>query len=43
MIKRFADLGTEARFTTPQGFFEIMRRQADTWIPVIRAANIKLE
>jgi tripartite-type tricarboxylate transporter receptor subunit TctC len=43
VIKRFADLGTEARFTSPQAFFEIMRLQADTWIPVIRAANIKLE
>jgi tripartite-type tricarboxylate transporter receptor subunit TctC len=43
VIKRFADLGTEARFTAPQAFFEIMRTQADTWIPVIRKANIKLE
>jgi tripartite-type tricarboxylate transporter receptor subunit TctC len=43
VIKRFADLGTEARFTTPQAFFEIMRTQADTWISVIRKANIKLE
>lgn len=43
VIKRFADLGTEARFTSPQAFFEIMRTQADTWIPVIRKANIKLE
>ncbi|CAN5892852.1 tripartite tricarboxylate transporter substrate binding protein [soil metagenome] len=43
VVQRFAELGTEARFTTPQAFFEIMRRQADTWIPVIRVANIKLE
>jgi tripartite-type tricarboxylate transporter receptor subunit TctC len=43
VIKRFADLGTEARFTSPSAFFEIMRLQAETWIPVIRAANIRLE
>ncbi len=43
VIKRFAELGTDARFTTPQAFFEIMRTQADTWIPVIRNANLKLE
>jgi tripartite-type tricarboxylate transporter receptor subunit TctC len=43
VIKRFADLGTEARFTSPQAFFEIMRLQADTWIPVIHKANIKPE
>jgi tripartite-type tricarboxylate transporter receptor subunit TctC len=43
VIRRFDDLGTEARFTTPEAFFEIMRAQADTWIPVIRKANLKLE
>ena len=43
VIRRFDELGTEARFTTPQAFFEIMRTQADTWIPVIRKANLKLE
>ena len=43
VIEKFAALGTEARFTSPAGFFEIMRTQADTWIPVIRQANIKLD
>ena len=43
VIEKFVGLGTEARFTTPQAFFEIMRTQAETWIPVIRAANLKLE
>ena len=43
VIRRFDELGTEARFTTPQAFFEIMRTQAETWIPVIRKANLKLE
>lgn len=43
VVERFSKLGTEARFTTPSAFFEIMRAQAETWIPVIRKANIKLE
>lgn len=43
VIERFARLGTEARFTTPSAFFEIMRAQAEMWIPVIRKANIRLE
>ena len=43
VIRRFDELGTEARFTTPEAFFELMRTQADTWIPVIRKANLKLE
>lgn len=43
VVARFADLGTEARFTSPDAFRDIMARQADTWIPVIRAANLKLE
>jgi tripartite-type tricarboxylate transporter receptor subunit TctC len=43
VIAKFAELGTDARFTTPQAFYEIMHVQADTWIPVIRAANLKLE
>ena len=43
VVERFVGLGTEARFTNPQAFFEIMRSPAETWIPVIRAANLKLE
>ena len=43
VVRRFDELGTEARFTTPEAFFEIMRTQADTWIPVIRKANLNLE
>ena len=41
--EKFVGLGTEARFTTPQAFFEIMRTQAETWIPGIRVVNLKLE
>ncbi len=44
VIRRFDELGTEARFTTPEAFFEhSMRRRPSTWIPVIRKANLKLE
>jgi len=43
VIEKFVGLDTEARFTAPQAFFEIMRTQAETWIPVIRAAKLKLE
>ena len=43
VAEKFVGLGTEARFTTPPAFFEIMRTQAKIWIPVIRAVNLKLE
>jgi tripartite-type tricarboxylate transporter receptor subunit TctC len=43
VVARFSDLGTDARFTTPDAFFQMMKAQADTWIPVIRKAQIKLE
>jgi tripartite-type tricarboxylate transporter receptor subunit TctC len=42
-VEKFAALGTEARYTTPAAFFDIMRTQAETWIPVIQAAGLKLE
>jgi tripartite-type tricarboxylate transporter receptor subunit TctC len=43
VVAKFTDLGTEARFTTPDAFFQIMKTQADTWIPVIQKAQLKLE
>ena len=43
VVARFSELGTDARFTTPDAFFQMMNAQADTWIPVIRKAQIKLE
>jgi tripartite-type tricarboxylate transporter receptor subunit TctC len=43
VVKKSIDLGAEARFSSPQAFFEIMRGQAETLIPVIRAANLKLQ
>jgi tripartite-type tricarboxylate transporter receptor subunit TctC len=43
VVKRFVETGAEARYTTPQAIVDIMRTQADTWIPVIKGANLKLE
>jgi tripartite-type tricarboxylate transporter receptor subunit TctC len=43
VVAKFTDLGTDARFTTPDAFFQIMKTQADTWIPVIQKAKLKLE
>jgi tripartite-type tricarboxylate transporter receptor subunit TctC len=44
--KRFADIGLELYprdQQTPEALGEIVRRSADTWWPVIKAANIKAE
>jgi tripartite-type tricarboxylate transporter receptor subunit TctC len=43
VVARFTELGTDARFTTPDAFLKIMKTQADTWIPVIQKAKLKLE
>jgi tripartite-type tricarboxylate transporter receptor subunit TctC len=44
--KRFADIGLELYprdQQTPEAPGEIVRSSADTWWPVIKAANIKAE
>ena len=43
VVKRFVEAGAEARYTTPQAIVDIMRGQADTWIPVIKGATLKME
>jgi tripartite-type tricarboxylate transporter receptor subunit TctC len=43
VVEKFDGLGTEARYTSPQAFHDIMKNQADTWIPVIKQSAIKLE
>ena len=43
VIARFAEMGGDAKFTTPDGLRDALAKQADTWTPVIKKANIKLE
>jgi len=43
VIERFNTLGAQARFSTPDGLRDALAKQADTWGPIIREANIKLE
>lgn len=43
VVRRLDERGTEAHFATPETFLEAMRKLADTWIPVIRKANLRLE
>jgi tripartite-type tricarboxylate transporter receptor subunit TctC len=43
VIARFAEMGGDARFSTPDGLRDALTKQAETWTPVIRKANIKLE
>lgn len=43
VIARFAEMGGDAKFSTPEGLREALTRQAETWTPVIQKANIKLE
>ena len=43
VVARFAEMGGDARFSTPDGLRDALVKQAETWTPVIRKANIKLE
>ena len=43
VIARFAEMGGDAKFSTPEGLRDALTKQAETWTPVIRKANIKLE
>jgi tripartite-type tricarboxylate transporter receptor subunit TctC len=43
VIARFAEMGGDARFSSPDGLREALTKQAETWTPVIQKANIKLE
>jgi tripartite-type tricarboxylate transporter receptor subunit TctC len=43
VIARFAEMGGDAKYSTPDGLRAALTRQAETWTPVIRKANIKLE
>jgi tripartite-type tricarboxylate transporter receptor subunit TctC len=43
IVARFAEMGGDAKFSTPDGLRDALTRQAETWTPVIQKANIKLE
>jgi tripartite-type tricarboxylate transporter receptor subunit TctC len=43
VIERFDGLGAEARGSTPEEFHAYLRREYDTWVPIIKKANIKAD
>ena len=43
IVARFAEMGGDAKFSTPDGLRDALVKQAETWTPVIQKANIKLE
>ena len=43
VVARFAEMGGDAKLSTPDGLREALAKQAATWTPVIQKANIKLE
>ena len=43
IVARFAEMGGDAKFSTPDGLRDALTKQAETWTPVIQKANIKLE
>lgn len=43
VVARFAEMGGDAKFSTPDGLRDALTKQAETWTPVIQKANIKLE
>ena len=43
VIDKFDGLGAEARGSSPDEFTAYLRKEYDTWAPVIRKANIKAE
>ena len=43
VIARFNQSGAEARWLSPQDFSAYLAREEATWLPIIRAANIKAD
>jgi tripartite-type tricarboxylate transporter receptor subunit TctC len=43
VIERFATMGADAKFSTPEGLRAALTKQSETWTPIIQKANIKLE
>jgi tripartite-type tricarboxylate transporter receptor subunit TctC len=42
-VDKFDALGAEARGSTPEEFHGYLKKEYDTWAPVIRAAKIKAD
>ena len=40
---RFATAGVEPQTTTPEGFRDLMAREAATWRKVVKDANVRVE
>jgi tripartite-type tricarboxylate transporter receptor subunit TctC len=43
VVKRFYEVGAEANWMTPQDFSNYLAKEEATWMPIIKAANIKAE
>ncbi|MEZ5646794.1 MAG: tripartite tricarboxylate transporter substrate binding protein [Burkholderiaceae bacterium] len=43
VVQRFQDGGTEASWLSPQDFSSYLAKEEATWIPIIKAANIKAQ
>ena len=43
VVRRFYDVGSEAHWMAPQEFSSYLAKEEATWIPIIKAANIKAD
>lgn len=43
VIQKFDALGAEVRSSSPEEFFQFLKKEEATWVPVIKRANIKAE
>ncbi|MBL8673847.1 MAG: tripartite tricarboxylate transporter substrate binding protein [Rhodospirillales bacterium] len=43
VVERFAAMGSQAVYSTPEGLRDALVKQAETWTTVIQRANIKLD
>jgi len=43
VVKKFYAAGAEAHWSSPQDFTEYLQKEESTWLPIIKAANIKAE
>ena len=43
VVERFAGMGGDAKYSTPDGLRDALVKQSEIWTPVIQKANIKLD